>query len=214
MGKKAEIGESELRKLYEEEKLTYDQIAARQGFTRKTIAKIMQRFGIPRRHQPRVEFERACENCGVRTTNPKFCSSRCAAIYNNTNFPKRKKLVLEWICIECGKPTTERRKYCNDCLPNQIDWMSRTLAELTTDGYDQTYRIVRSLARRIYKESGLPLECRVCGYSEHYEICHIRAIRKFPKNTLIREVNRLDNLVALCPNHHWELDNGRLKLPK
>jgi predicted restriction endonuclease len=28
----------------------------------------------------------------------------------------------------------------------------------------------------------------------------------------LSEVNDLSNLVYLCPNHHWELDNGIIKL--
>jgi 5-methylcytosine-specific restriction endonuclease McrA len=38
----------------------------------------------------RVHLPKACVQCGVTTTNPKFCSSSCAATCNNTLQPKRK----------------------------------------------------------------------------------------------------------------------------
>lgn len=42
------------------------------------------------------------------------------------------------------------------------------------------------------------------------EVCHTKAISSFPPETKIREVNRLDNLVYLCPNHHILLDRNKL----
>lgn len=214
MRKRPILSESELYRLYNEQGLSQREIGEKKGLHRRTIGRLMQKLGIAVSDQTKIEVERACENCGQRTTNPKFCSISCAASYNNQHFPKRKKQTREWVCVECGKPTTERRKYCDGCAPNHFDWMDKTISELARDTHSQVYRVVRALARRIYMESGKPLECAVCKYSYHIEICHIRAISSFNKNTFIREVNRLDNLVALCPNHHWELDNGRLALPK
>ena len=52
----------------------------------------------------------------------------------------------------------------------------------------------------------------VCGYYKHIEICHIKPIRDFPLDTPILEVNDLSNLIGLCPTHHWEFDNGILKI--
>lgn len=49
-----------------------------------------------------------------------------------------------------------------------------------------------------------------CGYDRHVDICHKRDIADFPDNTLLKTVNHIDNLVALCPTHHWEFDNGYL----
>ena len=30
--------------------------------------------------------------------------------------------------------------------------------------------------------------------------------------TTIEEINNINNLIGLCPNHHWEYDNGLLEL--
>lgn len=212
MKKRANIPESEIEELYVEQGLTQREIAQRHGVARRTIGKLMQRLGIPIREQTKTRVEHSCAHCGTPTTNPRFCSTSCAATHNNQHFPKRKKKKRDWHCTQCGNPTTERRKYCDECRPEHFDWMERSLDELSRDGYYQMYRTVRALARRVYLESGQPLACAVCGYSDHIEICHIRAIRTFDKKTRIKEVNRLSNLVALCPNHHWEFDNGKIEL--
>jgi len=55
--------------------------------------------------------------------------------------------------------------------------------------------------------------CAICGYTNHYEICHIKSVSSFPPDALIvKEINNINNLIALCPNHHWEFDNDILKL--
>lgn len=77
----------------------------------------------------------------------------------------------------------------------------------------QSYRsAIRKGAEKIFSESGNEMKCAVCGYSKHVEIAHKKAVSEFPDSTLISEINSIDNLIALCPNHHWEYDNGILKL--
>ncbi len=65
-----------------------------------------------------------------------------------------------------------------------------------------------------YKKSKLPRKCFVCGYDKYIEVCHIIGISTFNENTLITQINSIDNLIALCPNCHWEFDHGLLKLSK
>ena len=40
--------------------------------------------------------------------------------------------------------------------------------------------------------------------------CHIKDISIFNKNTNISIVNHPSNIIGLCKNHHWELDNNKL----
>ncbi len=49
-------------------------------------------------------------------------------------------------------------------------------------------------------------ECQICGFDVVVEVCHIKAIAGFPETALMGEVNSLDNLVYLCPNHHAMFD--------
>ena len=62
----------------------------------------------------------------------------------------------------------------------------------------------------VYDKSGRPKVCKICGYYHHAPICHVTPVAEFPGTAFIREINDLNNLVALCPTHHWEFDHGVL----
>jgi len=34
------------------------------------------------------------------------------------------------------------------------------------------------------------------------EIAHIKAVSEFGDSATLKEINHIDNLVGLCPNHH------------
>lgn len=72
------------------------------------------------------------------------------------------------------------------------------------------YTGIRGLARTVARNIGLN-SCHKCGYNKHIEIAHIRAISDFPEDTPVSVVNSPDNLLALCPNCHWEFDNPKSK---
>ncbi len=145
-----------------------------------------------------------CLNCKKETNNPKFCGSSCAAIYNNHHFPKRKK--KKWYCKYCGKPTKNRNTTCNLHNHNKIDWSKITLKDMISKRSYQVYSRIRELARNQFKNQ--QLSCRICGYDKHVEIHHIKPISSFPVDTTISVINCKENLDFLCPNHHWEIDNG------
>jgi predicted restriction endonuclease len=46
------------------------------------------------------------------------------------------------------------------------------------------------------------------------EVAHIKAVSNFSEDSLISEINDISNLIGLCPNHHWEYDNGLLDISK
>ena len=94
-------------------------------------------------------------------------------------------------------------------LPS-YDWQTVSLQQLKTKALQQYAAQIRSLARTRYRKSGRPQACAVCGYNVHYEVCHIKPINEFLPADFVADVNRLGNLVALCPNHHWEYDHGLL----
>ena len=149
-----------------------------------------------------------CKECGTPTPNPKFCSRSCAASYNNRTKPKRKP---EHKCVDCGKPINAKRSRCRE---HYLIWTQNQAAKdmtLSEAVYDKHHRssafaLVRSRARATAKKLGLD-ECAVCGYNKHVEIAHIKGISTFEGHTLLSVINSPDNLMALCPNHHWEFDN-------
>ena len=69
---------------------------------------------------------------------------------------------------------------------------------------------IRKVANIIFNEHNIPKKCIICGYDKHIEIAHIKAVSEFSDDTLISEINDINNLAPLCPNHHWEFDNGIL----
>jgi 5-methylcytosine-specific restriction endonuclease McrA len=151
-----------------------------------------------------------CLNCGKETANPKYCSRSCAAQSTNRLYPKRKK--RRYYCQTCGIKVPPRRKYCDSCNPHNVDWDMVSLSDLQDKRGYQINSRVRELARRAYLASGRPQRCAVCDYDKHVDVCHIKPISSFPLTSTIGEINSLQNLIALCPNCHWELDNGLLSL--
>lgn len=154
-----------------------------------------------------------CVQCGEQTNNPRFCSRSCAASYNNVRFPKRERITRYCESCECDITNLAkyRRKLCNDCFGRVDGSMTLSLLQERA-GYQRNARI-RQKARAAYRKSDRPKQCVVCDYSKHYEVCHIKGINEFPPSTKIATVNDISNLIALCPNHHWELDNDDLVLP-
>ena len=152
-----------------------------------------------------------------------FCNSSCAASYNNKKTPKR-KAIKEGECSNCGttikyeyddnKKTYKKRQYCNACLEalkienltkhknnKLLEYMSKTKGEIK-QLLKNPFSALRNQARRIYTNSNKPKVCSVCGYSTHIEIAHIKGIAEFNDDAKISEINNIDNLIALCPNHH------------
>lgn len=148
-----------------------------------------------------------CVNCGSETKNPKFCSKSCAARYNNEKYPKRKK---EGSCKKCQSPCAASRKFCHNCKNNTS---ILTVSDLI---YKRGHRsnafgVIRGRARNVAKKLGMN-SCKICGYNKHIEIAHLKSIASFNEDEKISVVNDKSNLVPLCPNCHWEYDNGLINL--
>lgn len=135
---------------------------------------------------------------------------------NKKNLNKQtevKKTKKEYRCKHCntllriGYSKNDYSTTCEKCNKNKINWNIITLDELKKDKSIYQYHArIRSLAR--YYTNITP--CRYCGYDKHVEFCHIKPISSFSKDQTVGEVNSPDNIICLCPNHHWELDNNVL----
>ncbi len=152
-----------------------------------------------------------CLKCNNPTKNPKFCSRSCSASYSNFLKPKRKKTFKSLCCICNNEIYKSRNKYCVGCRPTTKDWSKVKISDLINLRKYQIYSRIRELARKSYysylKLNNLQPCCTKCGYSKHIEVCHIKPIKSFPKDSYVSEVNQLENLIGLCPNCHWEFDN-------
>lgn len=138
----------------------------------------------------------------------KFCSRSCAAKINNRLYPKRTK---QNICLGLGclTPTVSKSGLCRKCYleNNRKIAGSLTKRELFSSLSWQTARSrIQCHARR-----SISIEkCQICNYDNHVEVCHVRPVRDFPMEATVKEINDTKNLIALCPNHHWEFDHGLL----
>lgn len=74
-----------------------------------------------------------------------------------------------------------------------------------------TRTAIANHARRLYMSSDRPKRCSICGYGKHVEICHIKSVSSFSDEAFIGEINDINNLMPLCPTHHWEFDNNILE---
>ncbi len=153
----------------------------------------------------------------------RFCNKSCAASYNNKRTKIKPSKTVN--CKKCGELIFLKREngcgafikvtYCDNCL-----YLKKTTIERMTkkEMFDRSakYYIGRNAIRKNatvkYHKKNMPKICKICGYSTHIEVCHIKSVSDFPDEALISEINSLDNLVALCPNHHWEFDNNIIKI--
>jgi hypothetical protein len=159
-----------------------------------------------------------CLHCQEETKNPKFCCRTCAAIYNNKKSPKR-KLTRLCSCLDCKSIVRNyRSSRCETHYQEYLKCKKDSILETTIGEYrdrnkllhsSSTHAHIRGLARSWFKEL-TKKPCAACGYNKHVELCHIKAMASFTEDSLIKEVNNKDNIVQLCPNCHWEFDNGLL----
>lgn len=115
------------------------------------------------------------------------------------------------ICI-CGNKKMKVSDVCNSCYDNnkRTVVLNKKIKDFDKDKL-RSYSI-RRLARTFMKEQDIEKKCKICGFDHYVEVCHIKPISKFSKEQMVSEVNNLNNLVYLCPNHHILLDKGLLSL--
>lgn len=144
----------------------------------------------------------------------KFCNRSCAASSNNRGVRRHGDGSKE--CSGCGAFISRHNRsgLCKDCYSNS--YWGKPLNDLVLS--DVVYRkhhraaafsYVRERAR-FWLKNNREMRCEYCGYGNHVECAHVKAINTFSEDTLILEINHPDNLLWLCPNHHWELEFGKI----
>lgn len=155
-----------------------------------------------------------CTNCGVsverhpselRKVRNSFCSMSCAAKFNNKTAIKR---PLVNTCKDCSTVIRSNASYCKQCFDGSLI-QNRTIASVIETRKNDANRFtgIRTHARKKLIEHDPIRKCICCEYDKHVEVCHVRDIADFPIDTLVSEVNNIDNLVWMCRNHHWEFDH-------
>lgn len=166
-----------------------------------------------------------------------FCDSVCSAKFNNTNrvlsteLPLGATLKLSGLCERCGKELEYKKlkdqrgyylkRFCTSCggIEKAIQRGLQPIAESTLQNLCIRYKNriaartrITVHSRKVYIESDKPKCCLVCGYSRIIDVAHINPVSGFSDETLVGYINRLDNLVALCPTHHREFDMGLFEI--
>lgn len=170
------------------------------------------------------KIEIDCTNCSKSFTKydyqmsksgNNFCTKSCANSFNNKLIPKRK--IKEIKCKKCDKilireTSKQRKTYCTECHPHFREYDKITFQEVKNKRFYQKHSRIRELARNKYFNKNKNPVCCNCGYSKHIEVCHIQAVKDHNDTDTIAYINRDENLISLCRNCHWELDNGILKI--
>lgn len=157
-----------------------------------------------------------------------YCSADCAATGR-----------LRWVtapCQHCGDPVTRKKSHFNKegtvfcskkcsaalrTVEKAIGFGARTKGDLFASraNYQSARSSIQRMARTAFLNGNThpsciaPVGTRLCGYSKHVEVCHIKDVAEFPDDATLAEINSPANLYGLCPTHHWEFDNNMLDIP-
>ena len=146
----------------------------------------------------------------------KFCSRSCSAKFNNKkrNIGKPEKIKTV-ACKKCANTfsvkNSSEKKVCDLCMQEKgIGNKTKKEFFLSSKNWQSARSSIRRHAEKTYKKSNQPKRCLICLYAKHYQVSHMRAVSDFPDDTLIKQINDIHNLLAFCPNHHWEYDHNEL----
>jgi hypothetical protein len=151
-----------------------------------------------------------------------FCSRSCAAIYNNSKYPKRNKKVKPpkiklpkqskiYKCLICSATIDTKRDYCDDCRPKIVSekskkyweeeyvqyiikWQNAEIAGSKGEG-----QVSARIRKYLFEKYGS--KCSECGWSK---INPITGKIPLEVDHIDGDWNnhREDNLRLLCPSCH------------
>ena len=163
----------------------------------------------------------SCGHCGRSVVRPNgqlsksksklvFCNRSCSASFNNKITKRKSQRIYK--CKFCDTQISIGRRVCNPCLEDKIRRTGQTTLQTLLERRQDSckYSPVREHARNLCRR--LPKVCSNCGYDKHVEVAHLRPVKAFNLESTIKEINDLNNLCLLCPNCHWEFDNGILSI--
>ena len=127
----------------------------------------------------------------------KFCNHSCSAKYQNELKPRKEK-----------KERIQKEKKITNWLDTLTD-KKKGLFKKERVMYHRYRASVRKHAHMIYFRNHSNKICEKCGYDKYIEVCHKKAVKDFEDTCTLGEINHIDNLIGLCPNCHWEMDNMR-----
>lgn len=122
-------------------------------------------------------------------------------------------------CPICGKRKYHTSELCSECRNKE---KSENIKEQTLGYYIDGQKYLSTRCNNIRKDAKKTLENsdveKVCAYCHNHEfdeileVHHKKGILEFNSDAKVKEINSVDNLVWLCPNHHRMLELGLIKL--
>ena len=214
----------DLENLILEQKQNYSAIGKMYGVSGNAIKKAAIRFGIklPRRRRINASenFSHPRKKRMQNTLVNKISDDEFITIINTSNSWKEigEKLGYQSKVLSSNvKDSIEDR--CTMLgvvltILQEDNLLDRTKGELFSNrkNWQSARSAIRKIAQKTYLEANPTPKCAICGYDKHVEVAHIKAVSEFNNEATIREIDSIDNLIGLCPNHHWEYDNGILKI--
>ena len=151
----------------------------------------------------------------------KYCNHNCYSAHKIGRKYENMRLITKLrFCKNCKEKFTvkkhslyrfEQKLFCDNCRHLSKSSLHKlTKADLfaKNKNWQSARSSLQKHASSVFRKTKMPALCVICGYENHIEIAHIKSVSQFPDETLISKINECSNLVALCPNHHWEFDNG------
>ena len=214
----------ELERLILVENLSYSHIGRLYGVTGNAIKKAAKNLGIilPKRRKinPKEQFKHTVKRKIKSKIEQKNDEEFSKIIQNCTSWEQMSKAfgytnrmssnvkeAIEERCTKLGIVLNSQL-----CTNNDVEF--RTKGELfkNSKNWQCARSIIQRNARQVFFNTNTEHKCSICGYDKHIEVAHIKSVSEFDENTPIFEINSINNLIGLCPNHHWEYDNGILKI--
>lgn len=179
-------------------------------------------------HQKGKLSNLVCLQCDVEfkslNTRQIYCSNECySRAKASRHYTKYGSPIKgEGICKNCGeyflKKSNNNQTHCSAECATVSYILSKdlmTVGPIREKYKDKKYgqlnlhTSVRGRAREKILTLGLNF-CMMCGYDKAVHACHIREIIDFSDSATIGQINSVQNLLALCPNHHNELDKLKI----
>lgn len=210
----SKYNKNELEFLLLTEKLSYSEIGRKYNVSGNAISKAAKRLGITvpykRNINPNENFNKGCKKSLVyKITDIEFIniiikSKGWYEIFNNLGYKTTGSTTRNLILDRCNELNITPN------IEKQIPVSTITKGFLFTNrkNWQSARSHIQKDARRVFFNNNPNPKCSICGYSNHVEVAHIKPVSEFSNETLVSEINSPINLIGLCPNHHWEFDNG------
>jgi predicted restriction endonuclease len=198
--------------------------AQEHGIHKKTIQRhfgswnaFLRKLEVPvnKKETDRAWEEVRCKECdecfnGKVSKNRKYCSPKCSNKSQSISSGSYRNGNRYNECPRCEGEKYKKSDLCQSCrkIKNQKEALSKSISAYRNDNSLRPNSKIRKWGRKVLKRSDRKEECQVCGFDKIVEVSHLKPICEFSDHDLMSDVNNLENLRYLCPNHHRMFDEG------